>query len=132
MSAHTYARVKANVERHGLRARIPVWQGQKLDGRGLEQICDELGIPESERYAPVWPDGAAVSEEMVADFVMGSKLDRAHWTKGQVKLPGSSAAYAVRPTLYKALAQVMIEMLNEGLDAHVYPKKNRRAIPLLY
>ena len=83
-SAESYRRIKRSVERYGLRERIPVYRGQKLDGRALDQICDELGIPEDQRYVEISAED--LSEEEVAERIMSGKLDRAHWTAGQVNV----------------------------------------------
>jgi hypothetical protein len=78
----TYQRVKRSVERYGLRSRIPTYRGQKLDGRLVDLACDELGIAESERYQEICCED--LTEEEIADRIMSCKLDRMHWTPGQV------------------------------------------------
>jgi hypothetical protein len=83
-SAESYRRIKRSVERYGLQQRIPVYRGQKLDGRALDQICEELGIPESERYAEI--SAQDLTDDEVAERVMAGKLDRAHWTAGQINV----------------------------------------------
>jgi hypothetical protein len=80
--AETYARVKRSVERYGMRERIPVYRGQKLDGRLLDQACDELGIPTDQRYVEVSAED--LTEQELGEYVMSGKLDRAHWSRGQI------------------------------------------------
>jgi hypothetical protein len=83
-SDESYRRIKRSVDLYGLRQRIPVYRGQKLDGRALDRACDELGIPESERYAEI--STQTLIEEELANYIMSGKLDREHWTRGQINV----------------------------------------------
>ena len=76
MSAEDFARLKNDIQAHGLREPIVRYQGAIIDGRHRLQICEQLGIQPHFREF----DGQEIE---LLPYVLSMNLARRHLTAGQ-------------------------------------------------
>lgn len=75
MSAPEFEQFKQDIERHGLREPITIFEGKIVDGAHRDRACRELGI--EPRFVEWSGEGSLL------DFVLGRNLHRRHLTESQ-------------------------------------------------
>jgi hypothetical protein len=81
MSDQDYARLREDIQAHGLLQPITLYEGQILDGRHRHRVCSELGI--TPRFTEFSGDS-----QTAAQFVFSQNLARRQLSKGQLALAG--------------------------------------------
>lgn len=79
MSDLEYQELVADIEKHGLREPIWLYQGEILDGRNRDKACRELGIK------PLYTDFEGTDEEAIA-FVISMNIMRRHLSQSQLAM----------------------------------------------
>src|SRR5918996_2373958 len=81
MAERDYQELKADIEAHGLREAIVIYEGKIVDGRHRYRACVELGIKPRFR---VWDE-----QNSLLQFILSMNLHRRHLSTSQRALLGA-------------------------------------------